>query len=137
MKRTLAFLPAASMLLAFALPAVSFAASPGDVPVAGTAGLIGWFVDAAKVLKLRLMVSVANARIDALVRYAQSTPQNDVKWLLQQVDQIVAEIMAYADEIGATVECVYVAYEIDGQLVLIDPLRVVNVPPIGTGNEAA
>ena len=126
MKRKLAFLLAASMLLAFALPAVSFAASPGDVPAAGTAGLIGWFVDAAKVLKLRLMVSVANARIDALVRYAQSTPQNDVKWLLRQVDQIVA-----------TVECVYVAYEIDGQLVLIDPLRVVNVPPIGTGNEAA
>ena len=81
--------------------------------------------------------SVSYTHLDVYKRQAQSTPQNDVKWLLRQVDQIVAEVMAYADEIGATVECVYVAYEIDGQLVLIDPLRVVNVPPIGTGNEAA
>ena len=77
--------------------------------------------------KLRYMVAQANWKIELLVLAAQLTPWNDVEWLQKKVDEIVAEVFAYADAIEATVVCVYTEYYIDGQYVLIDPLRVVNV----------
>ncbi len=72
------------------------------------------------------MVEAANAKIEKLVAYAQSTPQNDVKWLLKQVDKTVNPVFRYARKIGAVVICTYTEYYIDGQYVLIDPLKVVN-----------
>ncbi|MEG1633756.1 MAG: hypothetical protein RR314_06845 [Oscillospiraceae bacterium] len=71
------------------------------------------------------MVALANARIASLVRFAQATPYNDVNWLLRQVDYTVAPVFAFAKLVGATVVCEYVPYVVDGQTVLIDPLRVV------------
>lgn len=72
------------------------------------------------------MIAAANAKIEALVAYAQSTPQNDIAWLLRQVDKTVKPVFRYARKIGATVICTYTEYYIDGEYVLIDPLKVVN-----------
>lgn len=74
---------------------------------------------------LEFMVYAANAKIEMYVMHAQMTPCNDVDRLLRQVDRTVAPVFAYADMIGATVVCEYVEYTVDGQTVLIDPIRVV------------
>ena len=54
------------------------------------------------------------------------TPYDDTAWLLRQIDSIVNPIMKQASKIGATVICEYEYYYIDGQLVAIDPIRVIN-----------
>lgn len=76
---------------------------------------------------LYALVDDANARIDALVAYAIATPENDVKWLQQQIKKIVHNVDSYAKKLGATVQCEMVSYFIDGEWVLIDPLYVVNI----------
>ena len=78
-------------------------------------------------LKLQLMVELANREIAMLVKKAQATPWNDVPELLAKVDAIASRVFAYAESIGAVVACEYVEYYIDGQYVLIDPLRVVRL----------
>ena len=71
-------------------------------------------------------VEKANAQIEKLVAHAQKTAKDDVEWLLDRVDNIVAGVQAKAQRCGVTVVCEYVAYEIDGRIVLIDPLMVIN-----------
>ena len=78
-------------------------------------------------LKLQLMVELANREIARLVKRAQATPWNDVPELLAKVDAIASRVFAFAQSIGAEVACEYVEYYIDGQYVLIDPLRVVRL----------
>ena len=78
--------------------------------------------------KLEKMVAAANYKIELAVKIAQITPWNDVPQLLAKVDEIVAEVYAYANAIGVRVVCEYVRYYVDGQYVLIDPLRV--IPPL-------
>lgn len=73
------------------------------------------------------LVDSTNAQIEALVDHAIATPENDVKQLLQQVKKLVHKVQSYAKKLGAEVACEMVAYEIDGQTVLIDPLYVVNI----------
>ncbi len=75
--------------------------------------------------KLENMVDKANKEIDKAVAKAQHTPEDDVAELLVKIDAIVAEVTAYAESIGCTVACDYTEYYIDGQYVLIDPLRVI------------
>ena len=75
--------------------------------------------------KLTKMVDKVNAKIVKAVYKAQQTPENDVDALLAYVDKLVAGVMDYANSIGATVVCEYTTYYIDGQYVLIDPLRVI------------
>lgn len=85
---------------------------------------------AEKELKqLQKMVDKANRDIEKAVRTAQKTPHNDIDWLLARVDAITAPVFAYAESIGAQVECTYTTYYIDGQYVDVDPLRVINVIP--------
>ena len=79
----------------------------------------------AELNKLQNMVDKANRDIDRAVEKAQSTPYDDVVELLAEVDAIVAEVQAYAAEIGYSVACDYVTYYIDGQYVEIDPLRII------------
>lgn len=76
---------------------------------------------------LYVMVDAANLQVLALVKVAQATPYDDVDWLVASTDAVVAPVFAYAKLIGAEVECVYIEYEVDGQTVLIDPLKVINV----------
>ena len=73
------------------------------------------------------MVDAANRSIDRYVAFAQRTPYDDVAWLLYMVEITVDPVFAYADSIGATVVCEYVGYEVDGQTVLIDPIRVIDI----------
>jgi hypothetical protein len=80
------------------------------------------------------MVEAANFAIEGLVKVAQLTPYNDVALLLIAVDRIVEPVFAYGEKIGVEVVCEYTAYEIDGQTVMIDPLRVINLPGKGNGN---
>jgi hypothetical protein len=75
--------------------------------------------------KLEKIVDRANAEIERAVAKAQRTPENDVAELLAKIDSIVAEVFAYGEMIGATIECEYVEYVVDGQLILVDPLRVI------------
>ena len=82
---------------------------------------------------LYAMVDAANVSIAIAVRIAQITPYDDVDALLVTVDVIVAAVTAYADRIGAELACDYTEYVIDGRTVLIDPLRVVNIPGTGGG----
>ena len=74
---------------------------------------------------LDAMVYAANFRIEMLVKIAQATPYDDTAWLLWQVDLTVAPVFAYAQRIGAVVVCEYVPYEVDGQILVIDPIRVI------------
>lgn len=74
---------------------------------------------------LERMVAQANRQISHAVKVAQNTPYDDVAWLLSYVDGVVANVMAYANSIGASVVCEYTEYYVDGQYVLIDPLRVI------------
>lgn len=82
---------------------------------------------------LYAMVDDANNRIQLAVINAQNTPEDDVAELLALVDEIIAEVTAYADSIGAELACEYTEYVVDGQTVLIDPIRVVNIPGSGVG----
>lgn len=72
-------------------------------------------------------VDAANAKVLGYVVVAQLTPYNDIPWLLASVDKVTKPVIAYAESIGAKVECRYTYYLVDGKWVAIDPLRVVNV----------
>lgn len=77
--------------------------------------------------KLYDMVDKANEKIESYVEHAQETEKNDIDWLQKKVDNVVEPVMKYAEKIGATVECEMTEYEIDGQTVLVDPLKVINL----------
>ena len=81
----------------------------------------------AEVRKLYNMVDRANEKIDRYVWIAKLTPYDDVDWLLWKVDRTVAPVFRYARQIGATVVCEYRAEWIDGRIVYVDPLKVINV----------
>ncbi len=119
-KRLVAMLLCVALLVAF--PATAFAQTnpPAARCMPAPAGQ-------AQMLRLQVMVMQANAEIDLLVLWAKITPYDDVDWLLSQVDRITGRVFDYADSIGATVVCDYEPHWIDGQTVLVDPLRVVNV----------
>ncbi len=124
-KRNLVCVLLSIIILMAAIPSVAAASESADYyPTSITSNSIS---DLFKELKLRTMVFVANARIYSLVRYAQSTPYDDVDWLLNEVDKIIKPVFAYAESIGATVVCEYIPYMIDGREVLIDPLKVINI----------
>ncbi len=76
--------------------------------------------------RLEAMVITANCQISAMVRTAQLTPWNDVRWLKRSTEATANSVKRYAASIGAEVECEYTSYWVDGQYVDIDPLRVVH-----------
>ena len=81
---------------------------------------------------LYCMVDSANAQVQGLIRVAQLTPYDDTEWLLWSVDQVNRPVLLYAQRVsantGLTVRCEYEPYDVDGQILWIDPLRVINVP---------
>ena len=78
------------------------------------------------------MVNSANAQVEGLIKIAQLTPYDDTEWLLWSVDQVNRPVFLYAQRVsantGLTVKCEYTPYDVDGQILWIDPLRVINVP---------
>jgi hypothetical protein len=86
----------------------------------------GWGCsEQARLAKMEALVEDANARIEELVVKAQESQKDDVAKLLRQVEGIVSKVMKKAAENGFEIECDYVTRIVDGQSVLIDPLRVV------------
>lgn len=123
MKRKIAALLICAMLVAAVLPGAALAC---DTPASQTEMTVTVPVS-PEALRLELMTAAANAQILWLVYYAQLTPYDDVQWLLAAVENTVRPVFAYADAIGAVVVCEYTPYVVDGQTVLIDPIRVVKV----------
>ena len=112
------------MLLVMVIPGVANAQGNNAGPVAAVSYKVARYSN-AQFAALERMVNTANRQIAIAVKFAQMTPWNDVPWLLKLVDGIVAPVFAYAKSIGAVVVCEYTTYYIDGQYVLIDPLRVI------------
>ena len=124
MKKRLMALVICVMLLVMVSPSVANAAGNDPAPVRAVTALNARYTNAQFAI-LERMVATANRQIAFAVKIAQFTPWNDVSWLLNLVDSIVAPVFAYANSIGAVVVCEYTAYYIDGQYVLVDPLRVI------------
>ncbi|MDD4311504.1 MAG: hypothetical protein PHW41_03390 [Eubacteriales bacterium] len=124
MKKRLMALVICVMLLVMVIPSVANAAGNDPAPVRAVTILSTRYSNAQFAI-LERMVATANRQIEIAVKFAQFTPWNDVSWLLKLVDSIVAPVLAYANSIGAIVVCEYTTYYIDGQYVLIDPLRVI------------
>lgn len=125
MKKFVAMLLAVMLLMSVVSTAALAEKGPKgkDIKVEQKAGK-----HADKELKeLQKMVDRANREIEKLVRIAQKTPYDDIDWLQSQVARVTAPVFAYAARIGATVECTYTTYYIDGQYVDVDPLRVINI----------
>ncbi len=105
------------------------------MPLSASAANVAHTATTKELVTLHIMVEAANLTIKGLVMAAQFTPYNDVALLLYAVDCIVAPVFAYGEKIGVEVVCEYTEYEIDGQAVLVDPLRVINPPPKGGSTE--
>jgi hypothetical protein len=111
MKKRLMSILICALLLVMAIPGIAYA-DQGDATD-------------AQFDKLAQMVDKANDKILKEVEKAQQTPVDDVDDMLAAVDAIVADVLAYANSIGATVVCEYTEYYVDGQYVLVDPLRII------------
>ena len=112
------------LLLVMVIPGVANAQGNDASPVSAFSARQAHYSN-AQFKTLERMVVVANRQIEVAVKFAQLTPWNDVAWLLNVVQSIVSPVFAYANAIGAVVVCEYTSYYIDGQNVLVDPLRVI------------
>ena len=124
MKKRLMALVICVMLLVMVIPSVANAEGNDAAPVRAVS-LLNAHYSIAQFAVLERMVATANRQIEIAVKFAQFTPWNDVVWLLDLVNSIVSPVFAYANSIGAVVVCEYTTYYIDGQYVLVDPLRVI------------
>ncbi|HWQ06694.1 MAG TPA: hypothetical protein VN453_05690 [Feifaniaceae bacterium] len=111
------------MLVILMLPGI--ASAKGNGPELVAVARHGHHETNAQLKKLQNMVDKANRDIERAVAKAQRTPWNDVDELLAKVDSIVSGVSAYAASIGYSVACDYVTYYIDGQYVMVDPLRII------------
>ena len=133
MKRFTICLLAALMAAVLLLPvsAQAMAGAPAESQAAAYSGEVR-YCTAYQARLLYRMVDDANRTVEYMVKQAQRTPYNDVWWLLIKVQLVTAPVFLYAERIGAVVVCEYVEYYIDGQYVMVDPLRVVRVN-VGSG----
>jgi hypothetical protein len=106
------------------IPGVANAQGNDSAPISAVSVYHARYSD-AQFAVLERMVTTANRQIEIAVKFAQLTPWNDIAWLQNLVESIVAPVFAYANSIGAVVVCEYTTYYIDGQYVLVDPLRVI------------
>ena len=124
MKKRFMALLVCVLLLVMVIPGVANAQGNDAGPVAAISAR-GAHYSTSQFAALERMVATANRQIELAVKFAQLTPWNDVPWLLKLVDGIVSPVFAYAKSIGAVVVCEYTTYYIDGQYLMIDPLRVI------------
>ena len=128
-KRTMAILMTVVCLFACTAP-MAFADSPAacgtySSPYSGIGAVLGAIVETIKYAVAQQIVDSANARIMNIVSAAQASPQDDAQWAVAQTTREAAQAIEICRWIGVTVVCEYVEYEIDGQIVLIDPLKVI------------
>lgn len=124
MKKRLMSVLICVLMLVMAIPGVASAAGNGHPHSAVVVVMKAPYSD-IQFEKLTKMVDKANDKILKAVQKAQETPYDDINELLATVDAIVANVMSYANSIGALVVCEYTSYQIDGQNVLVDPLRII------------
>ena len=77
------------------------------------------------------LVRDCNKSVELLVKAAQLTPYDDVAALIFSTDALLKTTTLAVNALGFEVACSYTEYIVDGQSVLIDPLRVIN--PIQSG----
>lgn len=80
------------------------------------------------------LVRDCNKSVELLVRAAQLTPFDDVDALVFATDALIRTTTLAVNALGFDVECSYTEYIVDGQSVMIDPLRVINFIESGGGN---
>ena len=124
MKKRLMALLVCVLLLVMVIPSVANAQGNDPAPVSVASSMYARYTG-AQLATLERMVASANRQIEIAVKFAQLTPWNDIAWLQNLVESITAPVFAYANAIGAVVVCEYTAYYIDGQYVMVDPLRVI------------
>jgi len=124
MKKKLMALLVCVLLLVMVIPGVANAQGNDSAPISAVSVFNARYSE-AQFAVLERMVDTANRQIEIAVKFAQLTPWNDIAWLQNLVESIVAPVFAYANSIGAVVVCEYTTYYIDGQYVLVDPLRVI------------
>ena len=124
MKKKLMALLVCVLLLVMVIPGVANAQGNDSAPISAVSVYHARYSE-AQFAVLERMVATANRQIEIAVKFAQLTPWNDIAWLQNLVESIVAPVFAYANSIGAVVVCEYTTYYIDGQYVLVDPLRVI------------
>ena len=112
------------LIVAMVLPAVA-SAETVQAPQAGVSVTQQCSKWEAK--RLEQLVKWTNQKILILVRKAQITPWNDVAELIAETDALIANAFAYANSIGAVLGCQYTEYIVDGQSVLIDPIRIIRL----------
>ena len=118
MKRKILSVLVLVMLLVMLIPSVANAQGNGPA-------VCGKAYSNSEFAQLERMVEKANKQIAQAVKKAQNTPFDDVAQMQAYVDGVVANVLSYANSIGASVVCEYTAYVVDGQTVMIDPLRVI------------
>ncbi len=124
MKKRLMALLVCVLMLVMVIPSVANAQGNDPAPVSVASSMYARYTG-AQLATLERMVASANRQIEIAVKFAQLTPWNDIAWLQNLVESITAPVFAYANAIGAVVVCEYTAYYIDGQYVMVDPLRVI------------
>lgn len=130
MKKSVIFFLVTILVLMVALPGVTMARGNGNGNGRGNAyghTESDGGASAKEIRALYKMVDKANKKIDKLIKRAQATPYNDIDWLLDEVEDTVRPVFNYGLSIGVTVVCELEEYYIDGQYVLVDPLRVVSI----------
>ena len=135
MKRVLAFVFAAVMLFAL----LAFAASAQTISV-DKAEFVEEFIDKANtekkaylaelkdekdLAKVEDMVLKTNEKILAMVYKEMEAKKPDIDKLVAKTDEMALKTIEKAAKMGYEVVCEYVAYEIHGETVLIDPLIVI------------
>ncbi len=74
-----------------------------------------------------IAVEGVNRTIESMVKVAQKTTCNDAMLVKVATDVLAGAAFKVAEKNGVTIECETKDYVIDGQVVAIDPLIVINV----------
>lgn len=116
----------ASIILAFVLILTAFAAFAEEVAY-----------NEKDYQKASATIEKANEKIESLVAHAQKTKKNDVDQMLKQIEKVIEQATKKVEALGFEVGCEYDTYIVDGQVVIIDPLYVINPRPPrpSTGNK--
>ena len=125
-KKLVAIILAVVLVLALACPGVG--ACGLGLQKQSNANSRAYLVQAEKLVK------DCNKSVELLVRTAQLTPYDDVAALVFATNALIKTTTLAVNALGFDVECTYTEYIVDGQSVLIDPLRVINFIESGGGN---
>ncbi|MDD4164412.1 MAG: hypothetical protein PHD66_04205 [Eubacteriales bacterium] len=130
MKKALSFILVVVFMFSFASVAVSAKGASHNCGVYEAAVVksshsgsdFGYLIRLAFVQKL---VDSTNMRIENLVQRAMNEQNPDIDKLVAKTEALAAITINISAKLGIEVVCEYKAYEINGQIVYIDPLIVI------------